>query len=497
MKKIFWMLGLAILASGLNSCKKDDDSKPAEVKSIFTVKADKNNGFLVHIVNQSINAKEYEWNFGDGKTGTQKDSAFTYTYANKGTFTITLTVKNGNLSDFSTNKIEVIGITLFQFLTGDNASGKVWRLAPKGGINMYSPDLSQWWYSWDNLGTYARNTIRHHQYIFKPDGSFEFKTMGYTIRPGATLTGTTTTILFASGAKEDAGWADSESWVVDGKDCKAWGNNADLTFKVTSDNKYAVCKKGRIVLEGLGGHIGPMDTGTELVVDEPSLETFYDVYSYGEGGEQPDTLVLYTPWGSNEAGVGAERTPVGIITLLCYKNDSQIPADEFDISKQYKTDDIYDDFDNTAKNIIWFKDNDPTLFDENFNNPAPDAVNSSEKVAKYVRGSQDWANVQFTLDFRMNLTARNKFKMKLYIDAAAAKKTVAVKLQDSQLGGNAWSTQAEVKDTLLEAGKWLDLTFDFSKVSTNTKYDKIVVQFGDEGAKKGDGTFYFDDFKLE
>ena len=143
------------------------------------------------------------------------------------------------------------------------------------------------------------------------------------------------------------------------------------------------------------------------------------------------------------------------------------------------------------------EDNSPALFDENFANPFPGGIDTSAVVAKYERGTQDWANVQFELPFRMDLSTRNVFKMKVYIDPAAAVKTVSVKLQDTQMGANAWQTQDEKKLENLNGGEWLDLTFDFSDAATNDKYDKIVVQFGDEGTAKGDGIFYFDDFELQ
>jgi hypothetical protein len=89
------------------------------------------------------------------------------------------------------------------------------------------------------------------------------------------------------------------------------------------------------------------------------------------------------------------------------------------------------------------------------------------------------------------------FKVKVYIDNAATVPTVAMKLQDTKQGGNAWQTQHEVKIQNVTKGEWVELTFDFSSSSANTAYDKIVLQFGDEGANKGDGLFYFDDLILQ
>jgi PKD repeat protein len=491
MKKTFCWLLFAALTIGSFSCK-DDSSDPIEVKARFTVTNDEIDGFKVNIVNDSQNATEYSWSFGDDSTGTQSDSAFSHTYAAAGTYTITLTAKNGTVTNVSTKEVTISGMTLKQFLSGTAAGGKIWYLDFDKLISMYNPDdVTQWWYGWSSLPSVdQRNVVRHHEYIFKPDGSFEFVTNGYTVRP-------VSAILFGD-APETKGWSDDVSWTNgDGFDCSTWGNNANLTFAIGDATKYLPSCTNRITISGKGGHIGPMDTGTELVVDDPASEVFYEVLKYIDGGNFPDTIVLYSPWGGNENGLGTTRPGLGVITLVSYKSADQIPADEIVTEKPLATYDIYDNFDDAAVNIAWVQDNSPTSFDESFDNPDKTGINTSNKVAKYVRGTQDYANLQFELSFRMNLSTRNVFKMKVYIDNAAAVKTVAVKLQDSKQGGNAWQTQTEVKQADLTSGSWIELTFDFSSVSTNTLYDKIVVQFGDEGAAKGDGIFYFDDFQLQ
>lgn len=497
-RSLLWLFTATILTLANSSCHKDNTTTPLEVKARFTAENDSTDGFKVNIHNDSENATEYAWDFGDGNTGTQSDTLFSYTYASAGTYTITLTVKNGDQSATSNKDVVISGQTFRQFLAGNDAAGKVWQLEYTAGMVMLNPDnYNDWWYSWTKNHGFPvdqRNTVRHHEYIFKPDGSFEFRTHGYTIRPG--------TATFFGDAPDPKGWPDDVSWISgSGKDCSTWGNNANLTFTTDATaTYYSDCKFGRILIKGKGGHIGPMDAGTETVVDEPASETFYEVNYYADGGDQPDTLILFTPWGGNENGIGAERGPqIGRITLVSYKSADQIPPDEVEVvvQKQVKAENISDDFDHDAVNITWVEDNSPALFDENFANPFPGGIDTSAVVAKYVRGTMDYANVQFELPFRMDLTTRNVFKMKVYVDSAATVKTVSVKLQDTQMGANAWQTQTERKIENLTAGEWLDLTFDFSAVSTNDKYDKIVVQFGDEGTAKGDGTFYFDDFALQ
>jgi len=489
-KRIILVLFVALLTSAFVSCEKEED--PIAVKSRFSVVNDDVNGFKVNITNDSELALTYEWNFGDGSAvGTQTDATFSYTYAAAGTYTITLKAFNGKYEDVSTKEIVVAGMTLKQFLAGTAAEGKTWRLEFNELINMFNPtNTSEWWYGWNSLPTAdQRNTVRHHEYIFKPDGSFQFKTNGYTVRPVVSY-------LFGD-APSTQGWADDVSWTsLGGKDCSTWGNNSALTFAVSAATKYNPKCQNRITINGKGGHIGPMDTGTDNAVGEPATSTYYEVLKYGDGGTQPDTVILYTPWGGNENGVGSARPALGVIKLISYKTTGQIPVDEVVVDKPLGVYNISETFE-TAGTMTWVADNSPAEWVEDFTNPVSGGINTSAKVGKYQRGTQDYANLQFVLAYRMNLASRNVFKMKVYIDAAAAVPVVSMKLQDTKMGGNAWQTQTEVKQTAVVKGQWVELTFDFSAVSTNTAYDKIVVQFGDEGANKGDGLFYFDDLNLQ
>jgi len=147
-----------------------------------------------------------------------------------------------------------------------------------------------------------------------------------------------------------------------------------------------------------------------------------------------------------------------------------------------------------------------------FDNPSPVPINESDKVYRYQKSTAFYSNVSFTAEkYKFDLTKQNKIKLKVYIPSndyttdwatagswisnAKLRPQLAVKLQDSSMGGNAWQSQTEIVKGDLELNKWIELTFDFSNVATRTDYDKIVIQFGAEG-HAGTGIFFFDDFSF-
>lgn len=63
------------------------------------------NGLEVTFKNQSTNAQSYSWNFGNGKTSTQKDPTITYTSA--GTYSVSLVASNGEKTDTYQQNVSV------------------------------------------------------------------------------------------------------------------------------------------------------------------------------------------------------------------------------------------------------------------------------------------------------------------------------------------------------------------------------------------------------
>ena len=169
-------------------------------------------------------------------------------------------------------------------------------------------------------------------------------------------------------------------------------------------------------------------------------------------------------------------------------------------AKPYLEQDVQDNFENDGWGTIdeWFFQ-DPEMVELQ---TTADPVDGSNTVADYNRsGAFQYTNAQFDLDFRMDLTERNIFQLDVYFPSSndysgALTPTAAIKLQNSLLGGNAWTTQTEVKLTVTEFDTWVTLTFDFSAVADREDYDQVVVQLGGEGHSVP-GQFYFDNLYLK
>jgi hypothetical protein len=170
------------------------------------------------------------------------------------------------------------------------------------------------------------------------------------------------------------------------------------------------------------------------------------------------------------------------------------------VQKPLKAVDLKDVFGTTAT-ISWKADG--LVLTRGYDNPNP--TGSVPKVGLYSRQPGDanqYANLQVTLDYRFDLSVRNKFKVKVYApgynDYTNGKllPQLSVKLQNSLDGGNAWQTQTEVIRSITPLDKWVELEFDFSGIAGVTKYDQVVVQFGGEGHPYA-GNFFIESFELK
>jgi len=170
---------------------------------------------------------------------------------------------------------------------------------------------------------------------------------------------------------------------------------------------------------------------------------------------------------------------------------------------------ISDDFEGNGNVPIWLGD--AAGANPTFANPFNNADNLSETVLEYDDTGGQFANVQFTAPGKFDLTnGQSVFSIKVYVPSASISGSqpnqVSLKLQNSDLGGNAWQTQTEIiKPIVLD--QWQTITFDFVNdnwVNLNfngqdpdpvdrTDLDKVVIQLNSEN-NNDTVTGYIDDF---
>ena len=119
---------------------------------------------------------------------------------------------------------------------------------------------------------------------------------------------------------------------------------------------------------------------------------------------------------------------------------------------------MYNDFSETSMAPMAGEDCDVTIV----GNPSVIYPNRSSKVAFYSKSAKEWANANMKLPNggRFNLTLKHTFRVKVY---GKAGDKVLLKLENTDLGGNAWQTgTSDLIYTIKATNTWEQAEFDFS-----------------------------------
>jgi hypothetical protein len=158
---------------------------------------------------------------------------------------------------------------------------------------------------------------------------------------------------------------------------------------------------------------------------------------------------------------------------------------------------ISDDFDGNSVDILeWVGDNDVT-----YSIVDGASVGATSSVLEYVDpGSGFYANLQLRTCNKFDMSATNVFTMDVYIDGASvtgsSPNQIAFKLQNNDLGGNAWTTQIELVVPINAVDTWQTVEFDFTGTDAMTRddIDQVVIQFNSE-ANNDAVTAYIDNLQ--
>ena len=472
--KYYWFVPVLLLL--LTACEPQvtsaPDMEPIPVSEdvTFDYEHDADNPNIVYFTSTS-NGFKFLWDLGNGQTAEGK--TVTGEYPLQGEYTVQLTIftesgqaMNSQVVAIAETNSLMLDDPDLNMLTGgvDQLEGKTWVVdsTQQGHMGVGPPEGTspEWWAapSMDKAG----KGIYDDELTFKLDGfTFEQSTNGDVYVNGGHAE------AFPGAVQEDGG-GDYIAPFEGGSSYKFSLNKAD-------DGTMTLSING-------GGFIGYYTGATTYEVMSLSENELYIRNIDGNGG-----LAWYQ-----------RLIPKG------YEHPVVVPP--------LKSEPLADDFD-TEGNVTWMADQ-IAEFNESYDNPATFGANTSSKVAKYVKGEGDahqYDNVYIDLGYRLDLTQRSTFTLKVYMPSYNDYTTVyggqpwnpnpvllqqvSVKLQDASLGGDAWTTQEERIQQVSETDQWVELTFDFSDVTDREDFSKIVVQIGGE-AHFSPGTFFIDDFQL-
>lgn len=480
MKKIIYsLLWVLAVQVAMISCKEDDPQlgpAPSAADVTFTFQYDASNPNIVRFTNTSAIGFKPIWDFGNGVTSTSNEVSVPYPV--EGDYNVKLTLLTSGGIASSTQVVNIaetnplmLDIPSYNMLTGgvNAADGKTWIIDKETGGHLGVGPNGGTFPEWYAAAPFEKENKNFY------DDEMTFKLSGFTYTHvvndyfyanagyGATLPGA----VVESGGGSDffAPWTPQTStWSLT--------DNEDGTYRLTVSNP-----------EFIGYYHG----ATAYKILSLSNDEMH-IQSVDPNGGDPCCT-----WYQRLIRKGYTR-PV-------------TPPDP----PEYKIEDIEDNF--QAASVIEYVNDGGGSLTPNYDNPAPVGINTSSKAALYTKANgaaSQFANVQIRLDYKMDITTRNKFKLKVFIPSYndytteggepwqtynTLQKQVALKLQNRDLGGNAYTTQAEVKFTNLETDKWIELEFDFSAFSDREDFDQIVIQLGGEAIHTG-GIFFIDDLEL-
>jgi len=433
----------------------------------------------------------FTWDLGNGVV--TKDNPAKGMYPNAGTYTVSLAVSSPDGTTviksativIANDDFSLFDTPLFRALTGgpDNAAGKTWvfdqynlytkRVADESGKNIkghmgLGPQHS---YGHDWWGADPNEKSMWQMYDFK----FNFSQSG-----GLALTITTAGTGYGRLASSASIGGFTGITVVNPPDDVAFPySGGNYSYSLDEDSNYP-----KLTLSGnafMGYYCGTQNYDI-IYIDDEVMALRVDNAVEGQ-----DWVFVYI------------REDLNVAEPPIIKTLQAIP--------------LFEDFEGTPSVVFALQDM-GSFTNAAYHNPAPVPINQSSRVFLYDKSNAFYSNISFTTkDYLFDLTTLNKIRMKVFIPGYndyttvgnvdgpwvannTLQKKVAVKLQDSTMGGNAWQTQAEVVHTGLATDTWLALEFDFSPWATRIDFDKIVIQFGDEG-HSCHGIFFFDDFEFD
>ena len=479
MKNIIKLGSLALLSLiFMTACNSDQfalGTLPTSDQLSFTATPTASKANIIVLANTSAVKGIAYWDLGDGTKA--KGDTLRSSYPLKGSYVITMTLytSGGAVSTsktvvISNDDMSLLNTPMYNALTGglDSINGKTWVFDQYNSghfaVGPFDSDTPSWW-SCPADGK-AGSSLYTQEFTFTQIGTkLVWKNNGYIYTN-------------AAGKTALAGLGHT-----DFIDLSATVGDFDVAYAPNSAYKFSMNEAAKTLSLSDGGFFGHYaGTSDYQIVQLTDKVLYLKCVSKTEPGNG---------WWYRFVPKALNVKPI-------------IPLKAIPLSE---------DFESSAPKVAFTYETMGALTNSSYSNPAPLPINTSSKVLLYQKASDFYANIYFkATGYKFDLSKQNKITVKVFIpsyndfvttfDVAGSwitdnqlRSQLSIKLQNSDLGGNAWQTQTEIIKGNLATDKWISLTFDFSGVSSRVDYDKIVIQFGGEG-HAAPGLFFLDDFSF-
>lgn len=522
MKKNILLSAVFALALLFTACEPQlEDSPsignpPSESQLVYTITQDSNDPFTYIFENKSNVSGIVSWSIdGNGKTGNKVTHRFplpgeyevAFTLATRGGATTRISQLTTEETDW-----EFLESPLITALTGgaDMINGKTWVIDASEpghlGIGETSALTPNWW-SATPYDKQAR-PIYDDEFTFRLVGfAYSINTNGSThaqmdAANRGLAAGYYTSVIWEDAYDKDVTVNETArgntTWSIvseDGKDYIVLSNpNAYICYDDENPRKYQVLAwtENTLHLRTLGsgnaryhklikkGYVRP--TITYNLVVEPGSEP--NQYLIGAGDlsipEGATITKIKADFGNGETSESSDpsnklsvtymrKSPYTVkFTVVSSVGDFEKTQtinvlnnhpdyEEFLIDAMV----MYNDFSEVMVFPISAEDCSLTIVD----NPLKQYPNRSSRVAHYIKENKEWANANMRLadGYRFDIRNRHTFKIMVY---GKAGQVILLKLENTDMGGNAWQTGVELTYTIKKDNTWEVAEYNFAGVPT-------------------------------
>jgi PKD repeat protein len=481
------LLLLTLFALGWTACEKTSPEPEETPVASFQFEVEQENFRTVRFTNFSQNATAYAWDFGDGNTSSEENPIHTFEQA--GNYSVSLVASNasGQSSTTFSREIEIVDPNSALALLAGSES-KTWKLLREGtsmGVGPNAEGARIWW-SLENNG--SRPCVYYHEFTFHRNGDFTFDDKGSFYGEGAIFGGT-----------------DNESICFEAIPANMiTGSGADVSALLSGTHKFVYDSNAQeVTLNGLGAWLGlPQLTTTEESSNLVETKRFkisiqenqgFDLMtvSYTYDGLYWDFSYVHYYDPSLEPNVVEDEIPFG----------EDLP--------DFTPEQFFNTFE-SAQDVQYLIPTPLTAqITQGVDNPLdPDGP----KVGLYRRGSDQFADLQFRMDFDIQFDNFTSFSIDVYMPQTneysqdGLTPSLQVFIADASQTEQFWTSwvQYVVDPSEIVVGEWKTYTFDLESPSEGSSgtpksrkdLDNVGLVIGGSNHFT-DGTFYIRNFRFQ